>query len=217
MCSTKQQEANRQNAKKSTGPRTPTGKKRSSQNSLTHGIFCQDIVLPHEQKHLFTAIRNSNIQSFSPQCITELFLVDELTIAQWKLRRLRETEAFIHMELSEAALKKLAHKPDVPPLKAYPGFLTLKHSLQNKDNGALERLALHEQRLQRSIHRVLKELRQLKKDRPADPTNIEPTLYLDKDDIHLNPIPLESELTPVTPSPSTPGIPCTHGRWKGRC
>lgn len=32
-------EANRQNAQRSTGPKTPEGKAKSSQNSVTHGIF----------------------------------------------------------------------------------------------------------------------------------------------------------------------------------
>ncbi|HEV8293690.1 MAG TPA: hypothetical protein VGP94_17275, partial [Tepidisphaeraceae bacterium] len=33
--------ANRRNADKSTGPRTPQGKKQSSQNSLKHGLCSQ--------------------------------------------------------------------------------------------------------------------------------------------------------------------------------
>jgi phage protein D len=32
-------EANRRNAQRSTGPKTPEGKAKSSQNSITHGIF----------------------------------------------------------------------------------------------------------------------------------------------------------------------------------
>jgi hypothetical protein len=40
--SAKQYEANRKNAKKSTGPRTPEGKAASSKNALKHGIFAKD-------------------------------------------------------------------------------------------------------------------------------------------------------------------------------
>src|SRR5690348_12926809 len=40
--------ANRENAKKSTGPRTPEGKQRSSLNGTRHGILAQVIVLPKE-------------------------------------------------------------------------------------------------------------------------------------------------------------------------
>jgi hypothetical protein len=37
-------EANRRNAQRSTGPKTPEGKAKSSQNSITHGIFTKQIL-----------------------------------------------------------------------------------------------------------------------------------------------------------------------------
>ena len=40
MASERQIEANRRNAKRSTGPRTTGGKIRSSQNALRHGLSC---------------------------------------------------------------------------------------------------------------------------------------------------------------------------------
>jgi hypothetical protein len=42
--SEKQIIANRQNAQKSTGPKTETGKKTSSHNAITHGLHASDIV-----------------------------------------------------------------------------------------------------------------------------------------------------------------------------
>ena len=38
--------ANRENAKKSTGPRTPEGKANSSKNALKHGLLAEDAVIP---------------------------------------------------------------------------------------------------------------------------------------------------------------------------
>ena len=45
MTSRKQVEANRRNAKKSTGPNTADGKRRSAKNSIKHGLFANEIVL----------------------------------------------------------------------------------------------------------------------------------------------------------------------------
>src|SRR4051812_42325093 len=44
--SERQREANRQNAAKSTGPKTEEGKAASSANALQHGVFAYTSVLP---------------------------------------------------------------------------------------------------------------------------------------------------------------------------
>ncbi len=48
MASKEQIKANRENAKKSTGPRTNSGKARTAKNALKHGLLAQDAVLPGE-------------------------------------------------------------------------------------------------------------------------------------------------------------------------
>ena len=48
MATRRQLEANRANAKRSTGPRSADGKAKSSKNSLAHGLTAQDIVIADE-------------------------------------------------------------------------------------------------------------------------------------------------------------------------
>jgi hypothetical protein len=48
MGSDKQIRANRRNARKSTGPKTPEGKSVVSHNALKHGLLSQQILLPDE-------------------------------------------------------------------------------------------------------------------------------------------------------------------------
>lgn len=90
------QRANRANAQKSTGPRTPEGKARSSRNGTTHGIFCRDLVLPGEDLRLFRIIREGFIDRIRPQDFLELALVDRIAQAQWRLNRCQAAESQEH-------------------------------------------------------------------------------------------------------------------------
>ena len=48
LISEKQQEANRQNAQQSTGPKTPEGKAAVRLNALTYGLRARNLILPNE-------------------------------------------------------------------------------------------------------------------------------------------------------------------------
>jgi hypothetical protein len=48
MTSLRQIESNRRNALRSTGPKTGTGKQRSSQNSVRHGLTTETMIEPLE-------------------------------------------------------------------------------------------------------------------------------------------------------------------------
>ena len=50
MTSDKQARANRQNALKSTGPKTPEGKDAVRLNALKHGLRSEEILLPGEDE-----------------------------------------------------------------------------------------------------------------------------------------------------------------------
>ena len=75
--------ANRRNARKSTGPKTPQGKAVSSQNAITHGLHCANrVLLPRESKVKFLLVQAGFIDSLEPMNATELFLVERITLAE---------------------------------------------------------------------------------------------------------------------------------------
>jgi hypothetical protein len=57
MASDKQMRANRQNARKSTGPKTPEGKAVARLNALKHGLLSQQILLPNEDEASLMQLR----------------------------------------------------------------------------------------------------------------------------------------------------------------
>ena len=126
-CSERKREANRLNALKSTGPKTDAGKRRSSRNATTHGLFCRDLVLPGEDEQTFHLIREGLIDAYAPRDFAELLLVDRIVSAAWKLRRLQsaEREVFLgqNQRIREAAVRmtnmRIAYDPqdieELPP------------------------------------------------------------------------------------------------------
>jgi hypothetical protein len=62
--SDKKIQANRQNAKKSTGPKSLAGKKRSSLNSIKHGLTCEKNVCIGENKKEFEELKQRALKSF---------------------------------------------------------------------------------------------------------------------------------------------------------
>jgi hypothetical protein len=87
MATKKQIAANRRNAKKCTGPKTPEGKAASSMNALRHGLRARTVVLPGESQEEFDKIFAGLQDLYQPQNVAEQYLVDQAVIAQWMLVR----------------------------------------------------------------------------------------------------------------------------------
>jgi hypothetical protein len=87
MATAKQIAANRANAKKSTGPRTPEGKARSSLNALSHGLAARRPVLPNEDRRAFEAFARALRKDLRPVGPVQALLVEEVIEAAWKMRR----------------------------------------------------------------------------------------------------------------------------------
>ena len=84
---------NRANSQHSTGPRTESGKQRSSQNALRHGLTAASAVLPSEDQAAFDALRRSFFDQHKPATPIETQLVQELVDTAWRLNRIPLLEA----------------------------------------------------------------------------------------------------------------------------
>src|SRR6266540_1873467 len=88
--------ANRANAQKSTGPRSPEGKSVSRFNALKHGMDAASIVIPGEDPAEYQGLLNLYIEEFQPRCASEYFHVDAMLRANWLKRRLEAVEADLY-------------------------------------------------------------------------------------------------------------------------
>lgn len=86
--------ANRANAQKSTGPKTPSGRAVSRMNALLHGMYAADVVVPQlgETEEAFTTFFNAIKEELNPQGAIQLLMVEQYVYDQWRLRRFRRIE-----------------------------------------------------------------------------------------------------------------------------
>jgi hypothetical protein len=93
MASEAQIAANRLNARKSTGPRTPRGKAVMRRNPLRHGLSAATLVLFYESQAEFERFRQDLALDFEPVGAEECALVEQIAILRWRLRRASRAEA----------------------------------------------------------------------------------------------------------------------------
>src|SRR5262252_2295738 len=100
----KQTAANRLNAQKSTGPKTPEGRAAVRLNGVKHGLTAETLVLKGESQADYTNLLDSLEAEHQPATPTEEALVVQLAMAAWRLRRLYHQEAgFYAFQMKETA------------------------------------------------------------------------------------------------------------------
>src|SRR5215467_5115558 len=87
MSSFQQIEANRRNARLSTGPVTEEGKKRSRQNAVRHGLTAETVIGALEDAEDYAAFETAVTADYNAQSAVERELVLRLAGLLWRLRR----------------------------------------------------------------------------------------------------------------------------------
>jgi hypothetical protein len=93
MTSFRQIEANRQNARLSTGPVTEEGKKRSRQNAVRHGLTAETVIDALEDAEDYAAFEMAVTSDYDAQSAVERELVLRLASLLWRLRRATAIES----------------------------------------------------------------------------------------------------------------------------
>jgi hypothetical protein len=151
--------ANRANAKKSTGPKTPEGKGRSALNATRHGILSHVIHLPEEEMNSYNEFTERYVASLQPVGAVETELANACADLQFRLHRLAAAEhnLFAIGDDEQGERWNTGH----PESHA---ALTMAETLRCSPN-PLALLTLYESRLNRRFLQTLKQLREIQSDR----------------------------------------------------
>jgi hypothetical protein len=230
--------ANRENAKKSTGPRTPEGKAASSRNGLTHGLCAEKFIFPGEDSEEYLLLLQDLFHTFRPVGPAEEKLVTCIAAAQWRLDRAPSLEAGIYRERilqvaeADAADQRnyewnkenaqLRNEPPPPAPAVHDPRDLLARAFDNDAiaPNSLARLVRYEGALERSIEKCLRLLKTYQAARQANEANpntvadtpedpVEATDF--KEDVGQAPWPAEGpQARPFPPPNPVPNAPDAH-------
>ena len=154
--------ANQQNSQKSTGPKTPDGKKRCRVNALRHGLTGQFHAFTHEDKAAFDIHCNSLLADLKPETYQEKTLAISMAEQYWRLHRARALENNIFAIALSGPIGDTTHG-DSP--EVYAAACQARVWLQDGQNLAL--LTLYEARIRRNLEKDTKQLTELQTIRKA--------------------------------------------------
>jgi hypothetical protein len=195
MTSYRQIEANRRNARKSTGPITEEGKKRSRCNAVRHGLSAETVIGALENAEDYQAFEAAIIADYDAQSAVERELVLRLASLLWRLRRATTMETGL-FEIQAGHLNGFAREVVYPlfgdrdlPSYGITNATTVLSSgpktvgpaldttvelarcflrLANLPNLALDRLSRYEATLWRQAGRILYALDALDRRKPQE-------------------------------------------------
>jgi len=146
MATKRQIEANRQNAKRSTGPITAEGRARSKRNALKHALTAREITVDDEEACKFEAFRDDIVEDLAPEGALEEALRERVAMCLWPLRRVPRLEVAdtVHHEESGLGVR----------VSQGPAYQFIA-------NGLCQHLTRYEIALERSLQRALHDLDRL--------------------------------------------------------
>jgi hypothetical protein len=173
MATKKQIRANQANARRSTGPHTPEGKAKSSQNALKHGLRAKTTVLPDENLDDFDVLVSELEDEFQPATAIEWILLRQLADAEWRMRRVPLIEAGVLAKHFHELCEHYDCHPDQLPDDPEDVDIFLIGAMAARDahrGDVLAKLSRYESRLSHRYFKALAHLRGIQ-DRRASTQN----------------------------------------------
>jgi hypothetical protein len=196
--SPKQIEANRRNAQKSTGPKTPDGQAVSKMNALKHGILSEEVVVHgrwiDESDTEFAALHERLWEDLKPIGMLEEMLVDKIVSNNWRLRRVLKAESGeIVLSVDNGYWKRIGRNPMLTTME-WDVFGDPVHSMKNstmgnnfleselkevrasvEQEGELTEAAIKSVIYHRKPYSLTKELEELRSQLQQNPEGLEPS------------------------------------------
>ena len=183
MSSTAQILANRQNAQKSTGPKSDEGKAVVAKNAIKHGLFAIETVIKGENREEFGLFREKLLEEFDPQGAVEIMLAERIVSLGWRLKRIVRIQDQVFDVMIEKdepspyqkqlnSMKPKAMRDD--PRGAGPELVLGRAVISDFSNSrVLERLIMYERRIENSLNKTMDELHKRKLIRQLEQANKE--------------------------------------------
>src|SRR5579871_1246317 len=143
------------------GPRTPAGRARSALNGLKHGLCARTVLLPNEDPQVYVRFCKQILDYWKPANAMEQSIAQLIANDCWRLERSKTHEQGF-MALGHGGQPGEVICQDAVIHAAITEAGTFRDNPQ-----AFATLSIYEQRITRSIHKNMKVLQEMQKERKA--------------------------------------------------
>ena len=172
MSTKSQTKANKQNAQKSTGPKTAEGKAVASKNAVKHGLFAAEAVVKGENPAEYEAYHDQFLAEWAPVGMVESLMAERVISLAWRLRRAErmqnqaideQIEHYITNPLRRQSRMLMCQAQGIPPddPRRTTDHLQLGRmaTYDWSDCKVLDRMLMYERRIESSLNKTIHNLK----------------------------------------------------------
>ena len=166
MTTQAQIDANRQNAKKSTGPKTPEGKDKVAQNAIKHGLLARRFFIGPDQQQDFARFCDTIRDDLTPAGPLQSVLADRIADLAWRLDQCQTIRDSILNAMVAKTMRfpNSSYRPQTFESEQEVENYLLASTVISDFAGirVLDKLSIYEQRIERGLIAAQKEYRALR-------------------------------------------------------